>query len=113
MKYATRSSTKRMREVRAESKELFESGEEADEPAEEEESMDYYREVLMTSGATTPKSPRLGEEFSLDANDKQSRADMTDLMASLSVYFARLLRVHNARMSALAIKGGGRPSTKR
>ena len=67
--------------------------------------MDYH-EVLVTSGATTPKSPALGEGFKLEANNKQSRSDMTDLVASLLIYFARLLRVHNAKMSALAMKGG-------
>jgi len=54
MKDATRSSTKRMSKVRAESKEVFGSEEEAEESAEGE-SMDY-REVLVTSGAATPNS---------------------------------------------------------
>ena len=48
------------------------------------------------------------ETLKLDTNDKQSRADITDLMGILSVYYARLLRIHNARMSALSIKGGGK-----
>ena len=95
-KDALRGSTKKQGKVRSESKELLESGEEADESAEEGESMDYS-EVLVTSGTTAPKPPRLDEEFKLDANDRQSKADITDLISSLSVYFARLLRVHNSR----------------
>ena len=66
-----------------------------------------YDEVLVTSGANNPKPPRLGEGFKLEANDKQSRSDMTDLMGNLSVYFARLKRLHNAKLSVLSLKGGG------
>ena len=75
-----------------------EDGERADGSAEDEEEEMDYDEVLVTSGTNNPKPPRLGEGFKLEANDKQSRADMTDLVGNMSVYFARLKRIHNAKM---------------
>ena len=32
---------------------------------------------------------------------------MTDLVGNLSVYFARLKRIHTAKMSVFSLKGGG------
>ena len=68
--------------------------------------MDYSK-VLVTSGTNNPKPPRLGEGFKLEANDKQSRADMTDLVGNMSVYFARLKRIHGTKLSVLSLRGGG------
>ena len=100
-----RKSTKNGKE-RGGSEELSESGNpEADESAGEKEPMDYS-EVLVTSGTTAPKPPCLAKECKLDTNCKQSRADITDLIQELSVYFARVLRVHNAKIAAVVLKGG-------
>ena len=102
-----RSSSKKKGKVRGGSKGLYESGDEVDELAEEEESMDYS-EVLVTSGATAPKPSYLDKVFKLDTNCKQSRADITDLISGLSVYSARLLRVHCAKMATVVMKRGSK-----
>ena len=60
----------------------------------------------MTGGGITPKPPRLSERFKLDPDDKQSRADITDLVANLRVFYARLVRISNVKLQRMAIKTG-------
>ena len=85
-------SAKKKKTTKDKSDDLHKSGEESGESDEEEEEEIDYSGVLVTGGGIAPKPPRLSEGFKLDPDDKQSRADITDLMGSLQVYYARLVR---------------------
>ena len=99
-------SDKKKNTTRVKSDDLHRSGEESDESDEEEGERTDYSEVLVTGGGITPKPPHLGEEFKLDPDDKQSRADITDLINNLQVFYARLVRIRNVKLQQMAIKAG-------
>ena len=101
----SRSAQKNTEAVKAKSEDLQKMRDESGETDEEEEETDYD-EVLVTGGGTQPKLPQLDETFKLDAEDKQSRADITDLVEGLRVYYARLLRSKNARLQQAAERVG-------
>ena len=107
-------SDKKKKTTRDKSDDLHKSGEESDESDEEEEERIDCSGVLVTGGGITPRLPRLSEGFKLDPDDKQSRADITDLISNLQVFYARLVRIRNVKLQTLAIKaGGGRPNMSR
>ena len=94
----SRSAQKNTEAVKAKSEDLQKMRDESGETDEEEEEETDYDDVLVTGGGTQPKLPQLDETFKLDAEDKQSRADITDLVEGLRVYYARLMRIKNARL---------------
>ena len=102
----SRSAQKNTETVKAKSEDLQKMRDESGETDEEEEEETDYDEVLVTGGGTQPKLPQLDETFKLDSEDKQSRADITDLVEGLRVYYARLMRIKNARLQQAAAKSG-------
>ena len=101
-----RSAQKNTETAKAKSEDLQKMRDESGETDEEEEEETDYDEVLVTGGGTQPKLPQLDETFKLDSEDKQSRADITDLVEGLRVYYARLMRIKNARLQQAAAKSG-------
>ena len=101
-----RSAQKNTVMTKVKSDDLQRSRDESDGSDEEEEEETDYGEVLVTGGGIQPKLPQLDEHFKLDSEDKQSRADITDLVANLRVFYARLTRIKNARLQQAAEKSG-------
>ena len=101
-----RSSQKKKKPTKVKSDDLQRSREESDGSDEEEGDETDYTDVLVTGGGIQPKIPQLDENFKLDPEDKQSRADITDLVSSLRVFYARLIRIKNAKLQQAATKSG-------
>ena len=101
-----RSVKKKINTTRVKSDDLHKSREESDGSDEEEGDETDYTDVLVTGGGIQPKLPQLDEHFKLDSEDKQSRADITDLVANLRVFYARLMRIKNAKLLQAATKSG-------